>query len=230
MQQRTGSAPTDDPQTRGLRHPALDGGGRAAVPRSEVPLAMIRPSTATMPTTEPLAATTWHLERGRRHRVEVMALGLAALGLAVSAISGSTMARDRPDLVGGVLLLASALLLFVAAVALARATRRIRLIVSDDQLTCARLLSTVAVRWDDLEGLSAGGNGIYRGIGVRLRRPGVVAGLRLQHRLGLGAAGSILPLEPFATPFEGSALEADLRLRCPRLFSEPHLRPVATHV
>ena len=175
-------------------------------------------------------ATTYRLERRPRRRLELLAVGLAALGLAVAGISASLAVGSGDGVLGKLLLLVPAVLLFTAALTLARATRRLRLTVSDEGVVCHGFMSVISTSWSNVSAIGYVGRGIFEGSGLLLARDGDVRAPRLLLRLGLAGEAGYVPLAPFAAPLATSPLEADLRQRCPRLLASSHQRAPGVHL
>ena len=214
-----------------LRHPALVPGSRMADPRLLAALVSLRAGSAADPQGVAVRApTTYRLDQRPRRRLELLAVGLAALGLAVAGISATLAVGSSEGVLGNLLLLVPAVLLFTAAVTLVRATRRLRLTVSDEGVTCHGFMSVITTSWPNVSAIGHVGRGIFEGSGLVLAREGNVRAPRLLVRSGLAGQAGFVPLAPFAAPLAGSALEADMRQRCPRLWASAYQRAPGVHL
>ena len=157
-------------------------------------------------------------------------VGLAALGLAVAGISATLAVGSHDGVLGNLLLLVPAVLLFTAALTLVRATRRLRLTISDEGVICHGFMSVISTSWSNVSAIGYVGRGIFEGSGLLLARDGDVRAPRLLLRLGLAGEAGYVPLAPFAAPLAASPLEADLRQRCPRLLANSHQRAPGVHL
>jgi len=219
-------------QSDELRHPALVPGSPMADPRLAAALVPLRaPDAPGSPRTAAVRpATSYRLARRPRRRLGVLAIGLASLGLAVAGISASLAVGSHPGLFEELSLLVPALLLFTAALVLARTTRSLRLVVTDDGVTCHGFFSVISADWADVSRVDHVGHGIFEGPGLVLARDGIVRAPRLLRRLGIAGSPGFVPLAPFAAPLATSELEADLRQRCPRLLARGHQRVPGVHL
>jgi hypothetical protein len=178
-----------------------------------------------VPPVSPEPPRTYRLEATRRGLLSLLAVALAVLAFTLSYWFTTQPVGESVRLIDSLVLLAVPLLLLTAAVAMQRATRRIRIVCAEDGLTYHGFASTLSVTWPDVTGTRVDGRGIFRGTGLVLGGQARVEAPRLLKRLGLSASDRFLPLAPFAEPLRGSTLEHDIRHHAPRAFGPDERQP-----
>jgi hypothetical protein len=161
----------------------------------------------------------YRLEPLRLRLFYVMAAVAGVIGIVLGLFFLLVVGSLGLDLVGLVIVALPLMFLGGIALAIVLAARAVRLELTASGIRLHLPGTEMTADWEDVESIAPMPWGPLSGEALKLRRPARVRRAWWFMLLADPDYESSIPLSPFATPFAGSPLEADLRTRLPPLFS-----------